>query len=96
MADNYFPSTSIDQIIAGKRAQDIANMADNYNGGHLNPQFNVMLRKWNADHPMFTPEEMADPRLVSPPEFKTAKDAFEAKLPKGTPLKIAGKVKWVQ
>lgn len=81
---------------AAERAQKIADMASNYNGGHLNPQFNVKLRQWNADHPMFTPQEMADPRLIAPPEFKTPKAAFEAKLPKGTPLKIGGQLKWVQ
>jgi hypothetical protein len=81
---------------AASRAQQIADMANNYNGGHLNPQFNIQLRKWNADHPLFTPQELADPRLIAPPIFSSPQAVAAAKLPKGTPFKTGdGRIKYV-
>lgn len=79
-----------------RRQQQVAELADRYNNGHLDAGFNIMLRKWNADHPLFTPAELSDPRLVAPPTFSSPQALAKAGLPKGTPFRTAdGRIKYV-
>jgi hypothetical protein len=49
----------------------------------LDNQFNPILAKYEASHPMFTPAEMKDMRLVAPPVFATPQAARAAGLKTG-------------
>jgi hypothetical protein len=62
----------------------------------MNVGLDQKIQDYYDSHPLFTKDEIADPRLIAPPEFKDARSAFNAKLPKGQPVKIDGKLKWVQ
>ena len=64
--------------------------------GKKNVGLDTEIQKYYDSHPLFTKEEISDPRLIAPPEFKDSRLAFNAKLPKGQPVKIDGKLKWVQ
>ena len=64
--------------------------------GKKNVGLDTAIQQYYESHPLFTKEEISDPRLIAPPEFKDARTAFNAKLPKGQPVKIDGKLKWVQ
>jgi hypothetical protein len=64
--------------------------------GKKNVGLDQAIHDYYQSHPLFTKEEISDPRLIAPPEFKDSRLAFNAKLPKGQPVKIDGKLKWVQ
>lgn len=82
--------------------QEIANITRQYEAnpnnrpGKMNVGLDSAIHDYYVKHPLFTEAEMKDPRMIAPPEFPTARDAFNAKLPKGQPVKIDGKLKWVQ
>lgn len=64
--------------------------------GKKNVGLDQAIQNYYDGHPIFTDAEKNDPRLIAPPEFKDSRMAFNAKLPKGQPVKIDGKLKWVQ
>lgn len=64
--------------------------------GKKNVGLDTAIQDYYDKHPIFTDAEKNDPRLIAPPEFKDSRLAFNAKLPKGQPVKIDGKLKWVQ
>lgn len=72
---------------SGNHANDVATLAQNYKGGHLDAGFDAILQKYNSDHPMFTPAEMKDIRLVAPPSFESPQAAYAAGLKKGDPVR---------
>jgi hypothetical protein len=82
--------------------KNIANLTRQYANdknnrpGQMNVGLDQKIQDYYDSHPLFTKDEIADPRLIAPPEFKDARSAFNAKLPKGQPVKIDGKLKWVQ
>lgn len=79
---------------SAQRAKQIADMADQY--GPLDRKFNVQLRKWNDEHPMFTPAELKDPRLIAAPTFNTPQEVHAAGLPHGFPFKTPnGDVRYI-
>jgi hypothetical protein len=67
-------------------ALGISDLANNYKGGRLDPGFDRAARDWTTQHPMFSKAELADPRLVAPPIYKTPEDVAKAKLKSGTPF----------
>jgi hypothetical protein len=71
-----------------QRTQQIADLAANYNGGYLNPQFDVMLRKWIGEHPIFSKEEIADPRRISPPLVHSPADLQRIHWQEGMPFRV--------
>ncbi len=91
--------------ITDRTYNDVQHIADltrkyavdkNNRPGQMNVGLDQQIHDYYEKHPLFTKEEIADPRLIAPPEFKDARTAFNAKLPKGQPVKIDGKLKWVQ
>jgi hypothetical protein len=42
--------------------------------------------------PLFKEDELRDPRLIAPREFKSFAEAKAANLPKGEPVKIKGEL----
>jgi hypothetical protein len=80
----------------GQHIRDVQDLADRYNGGRLDNKFNPILAKYNREHPMFTPDELKDIRLVAPPEFSNPAQVTSSGLPKGSPFKTPdGRIKWV-
>jgi hypothetical protein len=69
---------------AAQRAMQMADMAARYNNGHLDANFEAQMRRWMVDNPMFTKDEIADPRLVAAPVFNHINDARAAGVKKGT------------
>lgn len=65
---------------------DLATLAQNYNGGRLDPQFDAKVQQWTKDHPLFTGAELKDPRLIAPPIYKDPAALQAAKLPPNTPF----------
>ena len=55
----------------GNRSADhlnaVGQMASQYKGGRLDPQFDVQLQNYNHQYPMFTTAELANPKLIAPP-----------------------------
>jgi hypothetical protein len=91
--------------ITDRTYNDVQHIADltrkyatdkNNRPGQMNVGLDQKIHDYYESHPLFTKEEIADPRLIAPPEFKDTRVAFNAKLPKGQPVKIDGKLKWVQ
>jgi hypothetical protein len=78
------------------RATQIADLKAGYKNGHIDSQFNTQLRLWNRDHPVFTPDELQHLDRIAPPEFNSFKDAYNAKMKPGTPVKVNGKLVFAQ
>jgi hypothetical protein len=82
--------------------QEIARITREYESnpgnrpGKMNVGLDQAIHDYYVKHPLFNEAEMKDPRLIAPPEFPTAREAFNAHLPKGQPVKIDGKLKWAQ
>jgi hypothetical protein len=85
-----------------KDVQAVAALSRQYDAttknapGHKNAGLNEAVANYYTTHPMFSKAEMADPRLIAPPEFKDVTAAAAAKLPKGQPVMINGKLQYVQ
>lgn len=78
--------------------QDIqAQRAAGNKNPHLIPdQFDAKVAKYLQDHPIFSKAELANPRLIAPPVFKTPDDLRSAGLPSGSPFKTSdGRIKYV-
>jgi hypothetical protein len=76
-------------------AKTIAQMANNYKGGHLDAGFAQMIDDHYSKHPMFTDGEMRDIRLIAPPAApkldshdQAAAWARKAGLKPGDPMKL--------
>lgn len=91
--------------ITDRAYNDVKAIADLTRQYELNPKnlpgkknvgLDAAIQRYYDSHPLFSKEEVSDPRLIAPPEFKDSRAAFNAKLPKGQPVKIDGKLKWVQ
>jgi hypothetical protein len=78
------------------RATQIADMKAAYKNGHIDSQFNTQLRRWSQKHDIFTPDEMKHLDEIAPREFDSLKDAYNAKLKPGTPIKINGELTWTK
>ena len=72
-----------------KDNQVVAKMARDYRAAHgtLDPGFDSQVAQYYAANPLFKKEEIADPRLIAPPSFKTPQEAKAAGIPKGWPIK---------
>lgn len=85
---------------AVKRAVELADMANTYVGAHgaLDPQFETEMRRWQIEHPMFTPAEVKDPRIVAAPTAGSAAEVKALGLVSGDPFKDAhsGEIVWVK
>lgn len=99
---NASNSLSANRMIVdiGRRVmeRDVAlhQMATNYKGGRLDAGFDQQAREYTEKHPMFTKQELADPRMIAPLIFKTPDAVKAAKLPSGTPFKTPdGQVRYV-
>ena len=59
-----------------KDNQAVAKMARDYRAAHgtLDPGVDTQVAQYYAANPLFTKEEIADPRLIAPPSFKTPQD----------------------
>lgn len=85
-----------------KDVQAIADLTRKYESnpknlpGKKNVGLDQAIHDYYQSHPLFSESEIKDPRLIAPPEFKDSRAAFNAKLPKGQPVKIDSKLKWVQ
>jgi hypothetical protein len=55
--------------------------------GMLDDNFEKGLRDWMSTHPVLTPQESADPRVLGAPTFKTPQEAHAAGLKKGDPVR---------
>jgi hypothetical protein len=75
-----------------KTAKEVNRLANAYakKNGRLDEGFSDQLSKYYEDHPMFKPYEMKDIRMISPLEFDSPKEAHDAGLPSGYPIKIKG------
>jgi len=92
------------QTRMGDHARGIAEIANNYQGkygkGVLDNGFNEILSKYNRDHPIFKPEEIADMRRFAPPpapafnsEREAATWAQKNNIQPGDPIKLpSGKI----
>lgn len=69
-----------------QHALGLSDLANNYKGGRLDPGYDRQAREWTTQHPMFSKAELADPRLIAPPIYKTPEDVAKAKLKSGTPF----------
>jgi hypothetical protein len=69
-----------------QRAMQVDELARGYNNGHLDAGFDTAARKIQ-EQPVLTPEELKDPRLIAPAQFKSPQDMVNAGLPSGTPFK---------
>jgi hypothetical protein len=69
------------------RAVKIADLANNYKGGHLDAGFQKVLRD-EASRPMFTEAEIKDPRRVAPPTVGSMDDARRLGVRKGDFIKF--------
>jgi hypothetical protein len=69
------------------RAVQIADLANNYKGGHLDAGFQKVLRD-EASRPMFTEAEIKDPRRVAPPTVGSLEDARKLGVRKGDFIKF--------
>lgn len=79
-----------------QHALGLDEIARNYNGGRLDPGFDTVARKWTEAHPLFTPAELKDPRLIAPPIFNTPEEVKKAGLGKGAPFQTPdGRIKYV-
>lgn len=81
-----------------KDNQELAKIARDYKGapGRMNPGLDTAINKHLESHPLFTKDELSDPRLIAPPEFKTPEAVMKAQLPKGSPFKDAnGKIRYI-
>lgn len=65
-----------------QRASEVADMAQNYNGGRLDAGFDKIVTDYNKAHPIFSDEELKNPKLLSLPHFDSPEMARKA--PKGT------------
>jgi hypothetical protein len=96
--DNSVPANRLLTEIAKRGALEskhIAQMANNYKGGHLDAQFAQLVDDYYTKHPMFTDAEMKDIRLIAPPvapKLDTPEQAAEwgrkAGLKPGDPIKL--------
>jgi hypothetical protein len=75
-----------------KDNMELAKMAREYKGGRLDAGFDRKVAEYYQDHPLFSKDELQDPRLIAPREFKSFPEAKAAKLPKGEPVKIKGEL----
>lgn len=75
-----------------QRTQEINRMALQY--GPLDRNFMLKVQDYNEKHPLFTPDELKDPRRIAPPEFDSSTAAARAKLPYGSPVLINGQLKF--
>jgi hypothetical protein len=91
--------------ITDRTYNDVQKIADltrkyatdkNNRPGQMNVGLDQKIHDYYESHPLFTKEEIADPRLIAPPEFKDSRAAYNAKLPIGQPVKIGGKLLQVQ
>jgi hypothetical protein len=71
-----------------QRSQQIGDLAANYKGGNLDPGFDKMLRQWQASHPVFTADELRDPRIIAAPVFANVQQAKAAGIRSGAPVKL--------
>lgn len=79
-----------------KRAQMVRDEANNYNGGHLDPNFAKRIADYKNSNPLFSKAELQDPRLIAPPVFTTPQQVAAAHLPHGSPFKTPdGRIKFV-
>lgn len=87
-----------------RRQMEIGDMAARYvdERGQLNPRFDVEMRRYMLDHPIFTREELADRRLITAPEApQTVRSEADAAkwgnymgLRPGDPFRVDGKIKY--
>lgn len=71
-------------------------LARNYKGGRLDPGFDTVARDWAKSHPILTPKELQDPRLIAPPIYKSPEAVRAAGLAKGAPFQTPdGRIKYV-
>ena len=78
------------------RAQAVRDMAHSYNNGHLDTGFDKKVAEYKNNTPMFTKEELKDPRLIAPPVFNSPAELAKAGLKHGDPFKTAdGRIKYV-
>jgi len=47
----------------------IADLASQYKGGNLDPQFDEAMRAYIKQHPLVNPQELKDPARIAPPIF---------------------------
>lgn len=66
-----------------QRASDIADMAQNYNGGNLDSGFDRKVSDYDKDHPLFSPKEIENFRSVIAPQKVGITQEDYAKLGKG-------------
>lgn len=79
-----------------QHALGLSDLANGYKGGRLDPGYDRQARSWTEQHPLFSKAELADPRLIAPPIFKTPEDVAKAKLAPGTPFQTPdGRVKYI-
>lgn len=79
-----------------QHALGLSDLANSYKGGRLDPGFDRAAREWTIAHPLFSKAEIADPRLIAPPIFKTPDDVKKAKLAPGTPFQTPdGRTKYI-
>jgi hypothetical protein len=76
------------------RAVQIADAANKYNGGHLDARFESNMRQWQIDNPMFSKDEVADPRRVAPPVVNSVADLRAIGWRDGEPFRsaVSGKI----
>lgn len=72
---------------------DLAQLARNHHGapGQINQSFDQKAAEYLQQHPLFTPEEMANPTLIAPPTFQTVEQMKAANLAPGSAFKVAGR-----
>jgi hypothetical protein len=78
----------------GQQSLGIAQMAQHYveARGTLDPQFDAVLARWLAQHPLFAPDELRDVRRIAPPFARTPDDLRRMGWRDGDPVRVP----WIQ
>lgn len=79
-----------------QHALAVDGIARNYNKGRLDPGFDTAVREYEQQHPLFTPQELKDPRAIGAPTFATPQAAVAAGFPSGSPIRTPdGRIKYL-
>jgi hypothetical protein len=79
--------TEIQDRLAQRWTIPIAEAAQQYNGGHLDVGFDRWKSQYMNSHPLFSKEELADTRRISPPLARTPADLAKMGWKDGEPFR---------
>jgi hypothetical protein len=73
---------------AADRQIELADMAARYKGGNLDAGFEIQMRKYQQEHPLFTRDELSHPEMIAAPTYQS-RAAIDAAIVNGDLVKNA-------